>query len=181
MVCPETQTMSNPILLVALIYSGQLGSVSTDELEEYTDQIVMARQACGPTAVCYCLRRFGNTTTLSEVWRQAKINEKGASLEELLDLFSSYNISARALAGDASGLDDLAVPSILIVNDVHCVVFEGLVDGGQTVRFFEPAEGKIRTISRPAMERQWSGEVIVFTRPALSHHGFWALVALIAL
>src|SRR5262249_52533834 len=128
-----------------------------------------------------CLRLYGYSVPLSEVWAKSSIEEDGTNLEELVRLANSYGQPAQALASSKPNLDDLYVPTILVVGDSHCIVFEGFEPGGQRVRYFEPAQGKIKTISRQGLERQWSGKAIVFARPALSSRGFIAIMILAAI
>ncbi len=164
-----------------LLCIGQTDSVSTDELDGYIEQVVKARKACGPTAVWYCLCRLGQKPKLAEVWSQANIEENGTSIQNLLELFNSCNVPAHALVGDPRRLDDLPVPGILIVDDTHCIVFDGLEPDGQKVRYFEPALGEMRSVSRELIESHWSGEAIVFQRPMLSRRGFGATIFLATL
>lgn len=47
---------------------GSTGPVTSDDLGQLSDRVIQARKACGPTAVWYCLRRFGREAPVGEVW-----------------------------------------------------------------------------------------------------------------
>jgi ABC-type bacteriocin/lantibiotic exporter with double-glycine peptidase domain len=173
--------MSASWLQLAVLLIGQNSTVSTEELDRYVERAKKQQNACGPTAVWRCLRIMGHKVPLSELWANSAIDEDGTSLEELDRLSNSYGVSAQALASSSPNVDDLHVPAILIINDSHCIVFEGFEAEGQKIRYFEPAQGKIKTISREALMRQWSGKAIVFWRPALSRQGFTGMTILVAL
>lgn len=153
-------------------------SVSTEAIDAYADRVSKARKACGPTAVWYCLRRLGHETRLADLWEQAQVGPDGVSLQKLLDLLRSRGVSARALVGDRHRLEDVPVPAIVVVDQTHCVVYEGVEPGGQQVRFFEPASNQMRLVSRETFQRHWSGQVIVFEPPTLSPRAFTAVALL---
>jgi hypothetical protein len=173
--------MSAPWLHLVVLLIGQNSTVSTDELDRYVERAKKQQNACGPTAVWRCLRLTGHKVPLSELWATTAIEEDGTNLEDLVRLSGSYGVPAQALESSNPNVDDLHVPTILIINNSHCIVFEGFEADGQRIRYFEPSQGKIKTISRQELERQWSGKAIVFARPALSRHGFGAIIILAAL
>ena len=158
---------SLPIVAVLLLPTAA-PALSTDRLDEYVAQIQKARKSCGPTAVWYCLRRFGCDERRDELCRQADTNSAGTSLQSLLDLCRARGVNARVIQGVPANLESLPAPSILIVDERHCVVFEGLTADGQSVMIFEPTEGRRLTVSRANAEQHWTGQAIVFDRTAPS-------------
>ncbi len=151
---------------------GGMETVSTENIDSYVNMVVRARKACGPTSVWYCLRRLGHDAQLTALWQEAKIEADGTSLQNLLDLLHAHGVSAQAVAGDPSKLADLPAPAILVVDDAHCVVYEGFESDGTGVRYFEPSVGKVRTVPWEEMQRHWTGEAIVFRPPALPRGKF---------
>lgn len=164
--------MIKTLVLSWSLCCGGLEEVSTDNIDAYVGLVVKARQACGPTSVWYCLRRLGHNVRLTDLWQEATIKADGTDLQSLLDLLHAHGVSAQAVAGDPSRLADLPVPAILVVDDAHCVVYEGLESDGAGVRYFEPSVGKVRAVPWEEMQRHWTGEAIVFGPPALPRGKF---------
>ncbi len=160
--------MIKVLILSCGLCCGSLGEVSTENIDSYVDMVVKARKACGPTSVWYCLRQLGHRVQLVDLWRESKIEADGTNLQDLLNLLHAHGVSAQAIASDPPSLKNLPVPSILVVDDAHCIVFEGLEPDETRVRYFEPSVGKVRTVSCDEMQRHWTGEAIVFGPPALS-------------
>lgn len=158
-----------------LLSSSLVGAVSTDEIDAYINQVLKARNACGPTSVWYVLRRMGYPVNLAEIWGEASIEDKGVRVSDLLALFQAHGVSATALHGERARLDTLPIPSILIIDDQHCIVYEGFDSENNTVRYYEPAMGRIRTVPREEVQRHWSGDAIVFQSPLLSLRSFGAV------
>jgi hypothetical protein len=151
------------------------GAVSSDDIDAYIGQVLKARKSCGPTSVWYCLRRLGHPVKLQEIWREASIEADGVRVGDLLGLFQSRGITAQALRGDPSRLETLPTLAILIIDDQHCIVYEGLDPENNMVRYFEPALGQIRSVPREEVQRHWSGEAIVLQLPLLSLRAFGAV------
>jgi ABC-type bacteriocin/lantibiotic exporter with double-glycine peptidase domain len=153
------------------------GGLQTDHLEEYADQVEHNRKSCGPTALWYCFRQFGLDVVRADLCREASIGVSGTNLETLLKLCRDRGIYARAITCPTTNLDTLPVPSILVVDQTHCVVYQGIGEDGVTVSFFEPAKGRVLTAPRDKVVRNWTGEAIVFDRPRLQPLAFWGVVA----
>lgn len=165
------------LVLCGYLWAGPGEFLSTEDLDAYLNKVRAARKACGPTAAWYCLRRLGHDVTLEAIREQCPPDENGVSLQLLLELLHSHGVPAQALYSGSRPVDALPVPCILVIKSSHCVVFEGVEDDGKRVRCFEPAEGRIRTVSRQTVEREWSGEVIVLQPPALSNGAFVMVAA----
>lgn len=159
--------MTAAVLLAALAVGGPPAGLSTDDLDEYARKVVRSRLNCGPTCVWYCLRMLGYPADRSELCREADIGPTGTSLRKLVELCGRRGVSAKTITTPPNTLPTLAVPSILVVDGGHAVVYLG-TDPDGTVSFFEPADGKRRTAPREKVERNWSGEAVVFEDPAPS-------------
>jgi len=168
-----------PLLFVALSLlstpatdTAPAAAASADDLDAQAARARRAIKTCGPVAVCYCLRKSGRDVKLQDVLSRAKLGDEGTSVPDLLELLSSYGMPGEMLSGDKTDLEALPSPAILLIGRSHCVVFEGLENEGQSVRYFEPSDGSMRTVPRAVMSRDWTGEVIVFGKPPLSWLGF---------
>lgn len=128
-------------------------AVSVDELDAQAARARRAIKTCGPVAACYCLRKSGRDVKLKDVLARAKLTDEGTSVADLLDLLSSFGMPGEVLSGEKTDLEALPFPSILLIGRSHCVVFEGLEDGGRRVRYFEPSDGSMRVVSREVMSR----------------------------
>lgn len=157
--------MTAAVLFAALAIGGSPVGLSTDDLDEYVRKVERSRLNCGPTCVWYCLRMFGHPADREELCREADIGPAGTSLHKLVELFGRRGVSARTITTPANTLHTLAVPSILVVDRGHAVVYLGTAADG-TVTLFEPADGKRLTAPREKVERNWSGEAVVFQDPA---------------
>ncbi len=170
--------MTGIFLLVCSLGIGSPDAVSTENLDLYVEGVAKSRKACGPTAAWYCLRRLGYDVRLKDVWQQAQFGPDGMSMADLLELFHSRGVAAQAMVSTPRRLETLPIPAILVIDQKHCIVYEGIEPDGQTVRYFEPSTGQMRRASRSAFYRQWSGEVIVFESPSLSPRAFAFVVLL---
>jgi hypothetical protein len=153
----------------------------SDRLEAYAEQVQINRKSCGPTALWYCLRQFGIEVDRQSLCREADLQPDGTALESLLRVSNNCGLQAQGIVSDAKNLDILPVPSIIIVDKSHCVVYQGIESDGDTVRFFEPATGRNLTAPREKVVRNWTGEAIVFDRPRLSTSVFWIVATCAAI
>ncbi len=170
--------MNAALILICYACGSGIEPVTSDTVDAYIQRVIQARRACGPTCVWYCLRRFEQKADLRELWDQASIEKEQTSLQDVLKLLESRGQTGIALKFDPAHLDRVPVPAILLANESHCVVYEGLEPEGETARYFEPSTGEMRRVTRRGLLKEWSGEAIVFERPPLSRIAF-GLVALI--
>lgn len=103
------------------------------------------------------------------------------SLRTLLDLLGSYGVDAQGLDIDPGKLEALPVPSILVIDAHHCVVYEGMEPDGQHVRYFDPAGGRPRTYPVEEFRKHWTGAAVLFAPLPLSNLAFAATAGLAAL
>jgi hypothetical protein len=69
------------------------------------------------------------------------------------------------MVNESKDLDRLPVPAILVIDDRHCVVFDGWDAATGQARIFEPATGR-SGLERPELvARLWTGEALLFGRP----------------
>ena len=103
-----------------------------------------------------------------------------ADCGELVAALRKHGLPARAVVCDPAKIAELPVPSILVIDDSHCVVYEGFQPDGKTVRYYEPAHREYKTATAGAFLRDWSGQAIVFEEPQLSLVSFFALAGVAA-
>lgn len=173
--------MIHLVSVLGCLALGSPASVTSDDLGVLSDRVIQSRKACGPSAVWYCLRRFGRTVPVGEVWDRAGITADGVSLRTLLDLLGTYGVEARGLDIDPGRLETLPVPSMLVIDARHCVVYEGMEPDGQQVRYFDPAGGRPRSYPVDGFRKHWTGEAIVFDPLPLSNRAFARTAGLAAL
>jgi len=172
------------LLLVSLTLSGagaapvRAEGITSDQIDVEAARAERALKSCGPVAVCYCLRRSGRDVRLRDVLDRARMTDDGTSIPDVLDLLSAFGLPGKVLAGDKADFESLPAPAILLVGPSHCIVFEGLTDGGRSVRYFEPSYGSLKTLPREIVSRDWTGEAIVFREPGLSWAGLLGWAAL---
>ncbi len=155
--------------------------LSTDHLDEYVQYVQTQRKACGPTSVWFCLRKLGLPADRAELCREAGLGPDGTSLQSLLHLCAARGLRPDAVNCAAKDIRVLPVPSIAVVDQSHCVVYLGTDEGGDQVRYYEPATDRVLTAARSRVERNWTGEAIVFGSPVLPGVVFYSLAVGVAL
>jgi ABC-type bacteriocin/lantibiotic exporter with double-glycine peptidase domain len=159
----------NLVLLLSMATSdATVGSLSMEDLDRYIAQHRRMRRTCGPVALWYASRRLGKHLALDEVLQQAPVKEDGLSLKELVDLSHSFGVPCTPLQVDRSRLEQLPVPSILVIASTHCVVYEGLDPAQGTISYFEPSRARVESAPIDRFMNEWSGQALVFERPAMS-------------
>jgi hypothetical protein len=165
-----------PVLLSMLAASG----ATTDQIDALAAKAKETRRNCGPIAVWYCLKRSGQQVTLEEVSSRAEREDNGVRLSQLLELTRSFGVPAKAVSGSATSLEELPVPSILVIRHKHCVVYEGLDETKVHARIFDPASGQTVNASLQALRSEWSGEAVLLREPSLPWTSFLWLALLCA-
>lgn len=163
-----------------VLLSAQGSGLSTANLDAYVRHVIVARKNCGPTAVWYCMKQLKIDASHADLCREAGIGADGTSLQSLIDLCGARGLKARGIVCAPPNVDLLPVPSIIVVDGTHCVVYQGVASDGRTVTYFEPSERQLRTASRDRVERNWTGAAIMFERPGLSIASFWIVLGLTA-
>jgi ABC-type bacteriocin/lantibiotic exporter with double-glycine peptidase domain len=147
-------------------------TVSTENLDDYEAKVQVARKACGPVALCYCLRKCGVDVSLEQILHELPVGEDGVAIAGLVELSASFGVSCRAVRSSPEGLASLPIPSILIVDSTHCVVYEGVAEGGEKAFLFEPALAKVQSVPTNLLRRSWKGEAIIFGAARVSYTSF---------
>lgn len=158
----------NVIYLVAALLQTELDGLATRDIDAYVSRLERNRVACGPVCVWYCLRRFGRAVPVDQVINAAPLGERGISVANLIFLVRRFNLPATALSLESSELEQLPVPSILFLNDEHCVVFDGAEHEQAAIRIFEPVNGRVGPVPVDELRSAWSGEAIIFEWPYIS-------------
>jgi ABC-type bacteriocin/lantibiotic exporter with double-glycine peptidase domain len=155
--------------------------LSSEELDAYVARVRAAQMNCGPLALYYCLRRQGQVIDREEVLKRAGAGEKGVKIKKLLDVSRSFGVKAKILHYDRRNTGLLPIPSILVVSSAHCIVYDGTDASGETVLIFEPYDGSVRSVPTQMIQNSWTGDVIVFREPELSHLGFVVMILITAI
>jgi hypothetical protein len=113
---------------------------------------------------------------------EAKLNDKGINVKNLLHLIQSFapSTNPKALVGQSEDLESLPVPSILLI-DNHCVVYDGFDRDTGKVRIFEPVTRKVALEPAKQVHRFWGGEVICFADPQMLPRAYVAAIAFVAI
>jgi len=165
----------SPLLLAGVLLAS--AGVPTDRLDDVLRRERAARKACGPRAVWHCLRRLGVAASFDAVCDEVGLDEQGSTVDRLVEAFRRRGLPAQVVEGPTSRLHELPVPSILVVNKSHVIVYEGPDPDGDGVRYYETATRSMKTATRGAFERDWSGVAIIFESPQLSVSSFVLLAA----
>ena len=149
---------------------------------------------CGAASLGMILGHYGRWVTLEELRHECGISRDGSKASNIVKAARHYGLEAR---GRMSPLDDmlkLPVPSVIMWNNNHFVVFEGT--SGNTFYINDPASGP-RKMGREEFKKSYSRIVLVFKRtkefrrggrrpslfPALSRRlkGSWSGIGLVFL
>ena len=168
------------IFAVLVLAQSEPGGLPTDRLDDYVQNMQLRRKACGPTALWYCLHRFGIPVDRDELCREAGIGTEGISLARLLELSEARGLQPLAINAAKKDVRVLPIPSILVVDQVHCVVYLGTGSGDDEVQYYEPATNRVLSASREKVERNWTGEAILFDKPTLAPVSYFSIAAAIA-
>jgi hypothetical protein len=167
--------MTIPLWALAMTLAAAVG-VTSDRLDDILRVEGAARKACGPRAVWHCLRRFGVEAPFETVCEEAGLDDEGSSLDRLVDTLRKHDLPAQAIRESTDRILDLPVPAILIIENRHCIVYEGLEPGGEgKVRYYEPAKRMMKTAALDTLRREWSGQAIVFEPPPMTLVSFLLL------
>ena len=146
---------------------GQSAGLTTDRIDDYAQQVKQQRKDCGPTAVWFVLRHQGIDADREALCQEADIGKDGTSLQKLVELCEAHHLEPTAIQSEAKDVSTLPIPSIIVVDKTHCVVYLGRNDEEQ-IQFYEPATHRIMTATPEKVQRNWSGEAIVFGSPVIS-------------
>ena len=159
------------VIALSIMIQGD-AAISSDDLDAYVDTVLKARKACGPTSAWYFLRRYGKTVKLADLWQSAHMDASGTGLEEVLRLIQMHGVQARGFRMKIDDIRSLPVPAIVVLDESHCVVFEGFEPKGDHIRYYEPATGQLLTAPVEALRTHWTGELIACEPPGLSRVAF---------
>lgn len=131
------------------------------DIDAYAAKVRANRVACAPISAWYCLRRLGHHVDRQEVLDGAMLGEDGIGAHDLLSLCERFGLHPRAVAGSPDRLAELPIPSILIIDDQHCVVYDGMV-GSDAANVFEPITQRSGVEKTEWLLDHWTGEAIIF-------------------
>lgn len=154
----------------ALVVSAPFAAAPGDEtitiiqLEQQAHEAAALRMACGPLSLWYCLRRTGVNVDAVELLSEFSDRKDGVSLRELIGAASRHGMEPRSIRVHDRSLARLPVPSILVIDDTHCVVFDGLEREGQAL-IFEPTSGVTGLERSELLSQRWTGDALAFRSP----------------
>ncbi len=163
-----SSSVASRVLLVLVLWNVKAvfsyDGIPSNQLAERVDKIQQELAECGPIALCLCLNHFGHDVNRATLIEAVAIEPGGVPLSEILRLAQEYEGSAEAVLFDPPHLMHVPTPSILILEDVHCVVYCGEGDFAGQVKIFDPQDERVRTMCSASVLRKWDGKAIVFRR-----------------
>lgn len=154
--------MIAPITLIVTLLLGNDPLVSSEELARRVDELTLQRNACGPTCLWYCLRWHGKDVKLADVVNSSKIQAAGTDLADLARQSRELDLFCRPIQFETSHLSDLPVPSILVVNDNHSIVYLGRAEAEGQCQIFEPLSGQQGLESLETLQGVCTGVALIF-------------------
>jgi prepilin-type processing-associated H-X9-DG protein len=175
-----TSTLAICLLLSARLYAhAGPDQIKSSALIDLAETAQKNRSACGPLSVWYVLGRLGHRADADELIASAGLKKNGTSIRRLLEMLSEHDCPGRAISTDKDRLTLLPIPSILIVDKgAHCVVYDGMNDTRQIAKVFETTNNQIRFVDLKQLQREWTGEAIIFDDPRPSPYAFCAVFVL---
>jgi len=166
---------------VLTLLNGQVGGDAQVDLDVCLAQYQENRKACGPIAAWYCLRSRGHDVSPSDIRAQLVLGEQGVGIATLLEVVRRYEPQAEVVECRANRIELLPTPSILVINNSHCVTFVSLDRSKALARVFDPAVCQLRDIELGTLRTNWSRQAIVFSQPMTSLSAILALASVSAI
>lgn len=110
------------------------------------------------------MRTLGQRRDLDVIGQQAQWQADGISVAEVTKLCIAYGLKPTVVNESHKRLAALQSPTILILNNNHCVVFEEVDSEGQVI-LFDPARGRIVQLHERELTSSWNGTAILFSAP----------------
>jgi ABC-type bacteriocin/lantibiotic exporter with double-glycine peptidase domain len=149
--------------LVSPNFGQQPKFFSVDDILEQSERQRHWKKCCGPLALARCLALLDSKVPFDVLLSEFQDKSAGGvEIRDLLSIANRHQPSAKGLKVRISDLGALAVPSILLVQNVsHCVVLERVADD-RKVRVWDPATLRSTWLTERQLSELWSGEAIVF-------------------
>jgi len=109
---------------------------------------------CGLACVCMIAGYYGHQISLASARVDNPTTLRGATLQDLVDVAASYNLSARAVRCEPDELVRLQLPAILHWDMKHFIVLKEVTSSGLVVH--DPATG-VRTVALREVGRSFTG------------------------
>ena len=123
---------------------------------------------CGAACLCSIARAFGYDIPLSRIRELASTDRQGTSVAGMVEAAEKMGFLARGVKGPPQALKSAPIPSIAHLkvkkNFYHFVVLTRI--GNRHVRFMDPEGGTIKKISYRAMEKMWTGVLVIMAPSA---------------
>ncbi len=118
---------------------------------------------CGPACIASVAAWYKSRIPVARIRQIAGTDKQGTSALGLVKAFDSLGITAKGFRCQANYLDHIPCPAIahlVIKNNLHhYVVIYGVTK--KKVKIMDPANGRIKHITRDKFESRWSGVLII--------------------
>lgn len=140
---------------------------SSEDIDKQSQELEQRQKACGPLALWYCLRQLHYPVPdCSDYLRQIPLDRRGTDLHTLLEVGKAQGVPVRAIHLETKAWTQLPIPSILIIDDQHCLLYEGPAAKAGHLLILDPADSLLDDWPEEHIQRHWTGQALVFTEPA---------------
>jgi len=119
--------------------------------------------SCGPVSLWYCLKWYGRPEHVHDLINGIPKVPGGVQIEKLAEVSNQRGLPCNIVKHLSSDIATLPVPSILVINDKHCVVYLGVDRKTDDYLIFEPLNGRQGTEQRSNLEAAATGIALVFS------------------
>jgi ABC-type bacteriocin/lantibiotic exporter with double-glycine peptidase domain len=116
------------------------------------------RNDCAIACAAMFLKELGHAQKYRTLSAEMPLTNRGASMQELIDVLHRYGIQTFYKRIDRSRLDELPLPAIAFVNGNHFVVIEDVQPHRIIVE--DPSIGRV-AFYRPIFNLTWDGDVLI--------------------
>lgn len=117
---------------------------------------------CGPTALKMVLDSLGVERTLADIESAVTLDERGASLFDLMTYAKNQGLRAETWKLHVDDLADKPLPAVVFVYGDHFAVLDRITPQGE-IHLRDPAIGRLR-IDKADFANIWSGETLLIRK-----------------
>jgi ABC-type bacteriocin transporter len=143
---------------------------------------------CGAACLASVAAHYRLLLPVARIRQYATTDQRGTNMLGMLKAATKLGFQAKAVKGASDNLPKIPLPAIahVVLNEQqlhHYVVICRVTE--QRVRYMDPADGKLHTVTRAAFEHQWSGVLLLLLPNASFEPGnhqsstlgrFWQLI-----
>lgn len=123
---------------------------------------------CAVACIACIARWHGLSLPLASIRQTCGAGAMGTTIKGIMDGCAAVNLDARpykSAARELESIDPATLPAILLVNndegDPHFIVLSALEK--ESAEIMDPADGRLRRITRTALEQMWSGYLVLIS------------------